>query len=443
MKKRYSRSSDELVKQNLQQLPQICDNRTKEEVYQNIVKKTGKYGNKRWPTKWVIPTLSTAAALLLLLVLLPNMLSSPKQYTADEDSASIENRQAGENSTENITEQEETDNSLENPERSKQEENDITISEQDEESADETADKTAEETQTHEEPAVDAEDEDPIYDNYVTALTEDDIEQGEKAVTIPLQDVETSVIVPLTFVISESQEPLEAFEELTEEFTGEDVGLDPSALQHIDWTFAGEEGSPLEAEFEEDLSEASSNESEMIVRSLEESMRYLGEKEVILEQNGEEGVELGNYGVLNRYRIDQENRGYYVYTTNENRSFLVSGSGANISSTNENGELLTFHETLEHMKSTGENSSVNASIPEDMVIKEVQEEQDLARVVFSKDSHLSENNNGRLMVEAVLFAAADFGFERVSFEGENLGEAEGYKLHAPIDVPVAPNQIKK
>ncbi|WP_158738585.1 hypothetical protein [Alteribacillus sp. YIM 98480] len=434
MTKRYSRSSDEQIKQKLQQLPQIRDNRTKEEVYQNIVKKTDNRANKRRPRKWVIPTLTTAAAFLLLLVLLPNMISTPKQFTADEDSNSIEKRQAGENSTENITEQEEdADNNVEKPARSEQEESDITISEQEEESV--------EETQIHEEPAVDVEDEDPIYDNYVTALTENDIEQGEKAVTIPLQDVETSVIVPLTFVISENQEALEAFEELTEEYTGEDVGLDPSALQHIDWDYAEEEESPLEVEFEEDLSEASSNESEMIVRSLEESMRYLGETEVILEQNGTEGIELGNYGVLDRYKIDQENRGYYVYT-NENRSFLVSGSGANISSTNENGELLTFHETLEHMKSTGENSSVDASIPENMTIEGVHEEQDLARVIFSKDSHLSENNNGRLMVEAVLFAAADFGFERVSFEGENLGEAQGYKLNAPIDVPVAPNQIK-
>lgn len=438
MKKRYSRSPDEQVEQKLQQLPQVRDSRTREEIYQNIVKKTKKYGNKRRPAKWVIPTLSTAAVLLLLLVLLPNMMSSPEQFTADEDSVSIEKRQSGENSTENITEQEEeegADNSQEKPARSEQEESDITISEQDEESA--------EETQIHEEPAVDVEEEDPVYDNYVTALTEDDIEQGEKAVTIPLQDVETSVIVPLTFVISESQELLDAFEELTEEYTGEDVGLDPSALQHIDWTSAQKEEYPLEVEFEEDLSEASSSESEMIVRSLEESMRYLGETEVTLKHNGEEGIELGNYGVLDRYEIDEKNRGYYVYTTNENRSFLVSGIAANISSTNENGELLTLHETLENMKSAGGNSNVEASIPEDMIIEEVQEEQDLVRVVFSNESHIPENSNGRLMVEAVLFAAADFGFERVSFEGENLGEAEGYSLNAPIDVPVAPNQIKK
>ncbi|MFB4165167.1 hypothetical protein ACE1TI_15425 [Alteribacillus sp. JSM 102045] len=436
MKKRYS--SDERLKQKLQQLPQVHDSRSKDEIYQNVMKHKEKTPRKPQAGKWVFPTLSAAAAVLLLLVLLPNMSSTLEQFSSNEESVPQEQQQAGESSAEDTQETEENEsnnNESDSSEVIEREENDVKISEEEEE--------PAEETETNEEPPVEVGEKTPVYENYVTALTKDDIEQGEKAVTIPLQDLETSVIVPITFLIKESQESLEAFEELTEVYTGEDVGLDPSALQDIDWKSGEEEETPLEAEFEEEMPEASSSESEMIVKSLEESMRYLGENEVVLEHNGAEGVELGNYGVLDHYTIEQENRGYYVYTTNEDMSFLVSGNAANISTKNEDGELFTFFETLEQMKTAGENSSVEASIPQDMTIEDVKEENDLARVVFSGDSHIPENENGRLMIEAVLFAAADFGFERVSFEGENLGEAEGYSLNDPIDVPVAPNQIEQ
>ncbi|MDQ0299939.1 hypothetical protein J2S78_002386 [Salibacterium salarium] len=419
-------SSEKKIEQMLTQMPRVKDERSKDEIYQKIKQQS----QKRIPTKkkWAVPAFSVVAAMLLLLVLVPNVLNFTNQTSPNGSNESNGDNSTGIGTMEDQDEEKEKDtNELESSEAEKKE------------STEEYAMEPTEDEETAKEPSVKLGDDSFSHENYVTALNEGDMEENQTAVTVPLQDAETSMIVPVSFAVEDDEDYIETFEQWNEEFSGEDIGLDPSPLRDVDWSKESEE-STLEADFEEEESLVGSAESNMVVRSLEESLRFLEETEVTLFEEEEQGVDFGNYGVMETYTAEQDNRGYYAYTSDADMTFLVSQNAANIRKTNQSGELLTFEETLNQMKTEHDVSEATASIPDTVTINQVAEDGDLARVVFSQDSEFPDSENIQLMVDAILFTASDFNFERVSFEGVPE-DMEAFNVDEPVEIPVAPNQV--
>ncbi|RSL29639.1 hypothetical protein D7Z54_30090 [Salibacterium salarium] len=429
---KYNDSSEERIEQMMKKMPHVRDDRSKEEIYQNILKQSQIRQANPKRKKWVVPAFSAVAAFLLLLVLIPNLMNFSSQTSPDASNESSSGESSAdigtmeENSVEKQEEKSSDSSSSETAEREEITENQPTQDTQEEEIAEEPSVKLGEESFS--------------YENYVTSLSQEDVGDEQSTVTVPLQDEETSIIVPVSFVVSSGGDSVETFEQMNEQFNGEDIGLDPSPLRNIDWSKASEDSS-LQADFRGEDPLVGSSESNTVVRSLEESLRFLEETEVTLLEEDEQGVDLGNYGVLESYTANQDNRGYYVYTSDADMTFLVSQNAANIGNTNQGGDLLAFGETLEQMQMPHDNSDAKPSIPESVSINEVQENGDVARVVFSQDSEFPGRENTELMIDAILFTASDFGFERVLFEGEALEGIEGYNVEEPIDVPIAPNQV--
>ncbi|MFB5663954.1 hypothetical protein [Alteribacillus sp. HJP-4] len=445
--RRNNKLSEEEVQRRVKDLPEVRDQRPKDEIYYNIMeKRQSQKATGSSLKRWAVPVLS-AAALLLMIILVPaffpssNQSSSPEENNQDNNNESrsenesnsedIEEEPPGEDETMHTQESESEEDETVEPEEKEEETEDS--SSEDEESQEQEA-----EEETVQEPEVTVGGNDmPEYDNYTAALQEDIESDGMRPVTIPLQDGTSSVIVPVTILASESDESLlESFDQLNDEFSPEGTGLEESALQNIEWT--KEEEEVPSADFEEENTEGSA-ESDLIVRSLEEIARYLDEDEVKLSYNGEPGLDLANFGNVESLDITTENRGYYVYTTEEDVNFLVTGNGASLPTTREDGQLLTIEETFEQMQNHEEQNGVAASIPSDMNIVDVEEEEETATIVFEEGTTFPEDDNGTLVTEAILFAASDFGFESINFEGTESTEAGEYNLEETISVPAGPN----
>ncbi|SFL50371.1 GerMN domain-containing protein [Salibacterium qingdaonense] len=421
--------SEERIEQSLEQLPQVKDKRPKEDIYQNIVQRS-RTSKQKPAGKWVMPAFSAAAALILLLVLIPNMMTLNNQ-----SGSSTENSSPPEESAEtNI--QEESSESSDAPRASDSSSDHNTGRE--EGPAD--SNEQPQQPEVEKEPAVNTGESNLTYDQYTGALTEAQIEGAQTVATIAVPDPEAELVVPVTFTASADNKAA-LMEEKNEAWNPGRVGLAASSFENVDWIDGGD-NSLLEADFSDAETPAGSTQSEMIVKSLDETLRYTEENQVLLTDDGRAGVDLGNYGIVENYRQKENNRGYYIYTSETNDQFLVSQQAAGMANSHENGELFTLKETLEQMKSVPENSPVGPSIPEEASIESAGGESGTAEVVFSEESSIGEAANLRWMIESILFTAADFGYEQVRFQGITPENSGGYPVEEPVAIPEAPNFIE-
>ncbi|MFD2705934.1 GerMN domain-containing protein [Salibacterium lacus] len=424
--KKDDHASEERIKQSLEQLPQVKDKRPKEDIYQNIVQRS-RTSKQKTSGKWVMPAFSAAAALILLLVLIPNMLTLNNQSGSSTDNSS------------SPEEREET-NIQEEPPGSQDDPRAADSSSDNESGREEEMTKSNEQPQQSEvekEPSVNTGETNLTYDQYTGALTEEQMDESQTAATIAVPDPEAKLVVPVTFTASADNKAT-LMDEKNETWNPAQVGLAASSFEGVDWIDGGD-NSLLEADFTEAETPDSSTQSEMIVKGLDEILRYTDETQVLLTDDGQAGVDLGNYGIVENYRQKENNRGYYMYTSETNDQFLVSQQGTGMTNSHENGELFTLKETLEQMKTVPENSPVGPSIPKEASIESAGGESGTAEVVFSEESSIGESANLRWMIESILFTAADFGYEQVRFEGITPENSGGYPVEEPVSIPEAPN----
>ncbi|SFQ30482.1 GerMN domain-containing protein [Salibacterium halotolerans] len=426
--------SEERIKQSLEQLPRVKDKRPKEEIYQNIVQRS-RTSKQKPGKKWVMPAFSAVAALVLLLVLIPNMMTLNNQSGSSTDNSSS----SEENAEMNIQEGSEADSDAPPASDSGSDSSPDNGAGREERAA-ESNEQPQQQTEIEEEPAVNTGETNLSYDQYTNALTENQLDDSETAATIAVPDPEAKLVVPVTFTASTGSKAT-LMDEKSENWNPVQVGLAAPSFEGADWINGGN-NSLLEADFSEAATPYSSAQSEMIVKSLDEMLRYTEENQVLLTDDGEAGVDLGAYGIVQNYRQKENNRGYYIYTSETNDQFLVSQQAAGMTNSRENGELFTLKETLEQMKSVPDNSPVGPSIPKEASIESAGGENTTAEVVFSEESSFGENTNLRWMIESILFTAADFGYEQVMFEGLSPENAGGYNIGQPVDIPQAPNLVE-
>ncbi|MGY4691217.1 GerMN domain-containing protein [Salibacterium sp. K-3] len=429
--KRDDRASEERIKQSLEQLPQVKDKRPKEDIYHHIVKHPQRAKQKP-VKKWAMPAFSAAAALILLLVLIPNMITMNNQSGSSGESSSQPEEEADMNVMEGSKDQEEASREASRDESGSGGNADSDASTQSREQT--------EETEVEKEPEVNTEETALTYNNYVPALPEEERGASETVATIAVQDPDASIVVPVTFTAS-SENKAALMDEKESGWNAAEFGLGNAPLHEVNWVDGGE-NSFLEADFSDAETPVSSAQSDMMVKSMQEMLRYTEESQVLLTNDGEAGVDLGGYGMTENYREQEDNRGYYMYTSETNDQFLVSQQAADLENSGEDGKLFTLAETLEQMKSVPENSAAAPSIPEEVSIESAGGENGMAEIVFSEETGLEGDGSLRWMMEAILFTAADFGYEQVRFEGISPDTSGGYPVEEPVDIPAAPNLIE-
>ncbi|MDZ5784263.1 hypothetical protein [Marinococcus luteus] len=413
--KKHNRSR-ERIEHSLKQMPRVQDKRSKNEIYHNIQDQLDSKKRHRTHRRWPAPVFTSAAVLLLAILIVPgiwwtsNQTASPSQ----EENAEDEN-EAGDSES---VEQQETENTAEN-------ETDNAVPEESE---------PAESGTEEENPPIiqeDTKESGETPDRYVSALTKEEGSGSVNAVTIPFESVQGSVIVPLTFVAETGLKELLNF--ITEEVDGNEFGLGPAMTEKISWENA--ENGSIEAAVSSEITAA---ESGRVERGIEELVRYLGEKGIEVSNIPDESS--GNEEEIDVQDIE-ENRGYYLYDVDD-ASYLVTGEGAGISTTNENGTLLSLEETLVKMNEEPETAEVRAPIPGSLTVGNVEDEGESVTISLAGSLEDTSMEVQQAMIDAVGLAAADFGYESIKFTSENSDSLGEVPLNQRWEVPAAPNTIE-
>jgi len=413
--------NDEQLENLLKQMPIVKDKRSPGEIYQNISHRVKKDENNH-RRKWMIPSLATVAAALILLIMLPtffNDFSLSRQDNASMESTHDQNatimmdsesKQSEEPSTEKMQILEEDNNQ-------------------------ETTDNIDESDATS-------------HDRYV--VWEEDL--GDKIpITYNVPHESLAFFVPLTILVEpEGQNPIELMTEhmsvVNGVITQSNWGLGAFPSQYYDFLETTKKNGikTVRADVKEELNTESfsSIESYAFTEGLQ-SFRWFDKtnyKEVEIFQNGEQHVMIGQTGVEQPTIALNQKLAYFYYSTPGSETetgFLVPTPYQYI------GYPESFQSALDTMKNEvqlGELLTLEPSIKEDVTIENVIDDVDNIVIEFSSESNLTNTEEDRRMIEAIMLTARDFGFQTVTFHG-NVKTIGNIPFDTPVSVPVSPNPI--
>jgi hypothetical protein len=401
--KRSSEWDEKVIENQLKKMPKIEDTQSKELLFERIQDRIQTEAIKEKKKNYFIPTIATAAVFFLLFLIIPSFLN--------ENNFSIE--ESKESQLMNDVSQ---DNSM-------NEEAGIASIEEEAESKKVTYDERS-------------------VLSYFGAVGPSD-EQLYQDMLVPLgitvQAPTTEFVIPVTILV-EGNNQLERFLAAKEIFSGEAFGVGnfPSfPVNSID----EENGTILKIDVPKGSFESLSSSQDIVLsQALTETFsdRF---GEIRFSSDGEPGVIWGQTGPIPGFELREENRGYYVYESTTGHKFLVRGRVVNASG-NEPKENVSLEETLQFMKQGDVNKGYLASVPDWVNISKVKQQGNVVIVTFAKGTILVDNTESLIMLEAIMFAAKDFGATRIQFTGIDTNQIGPYLLNDTIKIPKYMNFVR-
>ncbi|WP_440272527.1 hypothetical protein [Ferdinandcohnia sp. SAFN-114] len=405
-----SKWSDEQLEQMLTQMPGVKDKRKPQEIYQNITLKM----NKKKRKMWLVPTLASAAAALLLFILAPSFINNMNSSSFDSAQMARENT--------NIT------MDSENREASSKDESFSTLQKEEEPQQDEEAGIYSFEGQPSNSYAVKTVGENEVLLTYgvylggvmfpsvvsviVDSNGENVVEQWQK--TVPR--VNEVIRKNKEWGIDEiSNSYFEDFSEVVTKDNSKAVRVDVNNSINTE-SFATAEA----AEFSHTIS----------------SFRYLLEdyQHVELFQNNQQGITIGQTGIIENYiDVEKDTKKAYLYYINDSSDRKI------LALTYE--DFNTIEQALEAMKVEAKQGDYNLHPPIISEIKQIKADGSNLEIHFSDDSDLENTDNYILMLDAIMLTAKEFNFETVTFYG-NIDQIGDVRIGEQVPVPLAPNLIQ-
>lgn len=398
---RKSEWNEKQLEELLRKMPKIEDHRDPREIYQNISLKM----NKRKQKSWVIPSIATAAAILLFVVLSPNLMSwndRAEQSTDQNSSTEVADKM----------------------EMAKVEENKTAVVED--------AEDQKESSQTENEESVSSL---TVEDTY-TALYKEDV-NNENVLTFTIPDVQAQNVVPIS-IMAPKAEGIAKIDQLKETMANlreEEWGLSDYYPLNADLSL-DEKANVLNVNVPSGHYYGDGSASENAFTSiLKETAVNLGVKNVALFTDNNPGIEMGNRGTIKNLELTKDsNRGYYFYYPNESikKPFLVPYQ-----------EPYSDIETaLNAMKENIDTHSLQPSIPSDVNIDEtLSSGEEVLILKLNENSNITDDPSMIYTIEAILLTAKDFNFDKVKIEFTKLEHVGKFAFNEELDVPVAPNKM--
>jgi hypothetical protein len=396
--------SDKQLEDLLRNMPKIEDHRDPRDIYQNISLKM----NKKKQRTWVIPSLATAAAVLLIAILAPSVMN-----WNESTSPSMDKSTASE--------------SAEQVEMAKIEENEVEIMDN-EENAEVVVDDNNEQQME-----IATFDEEESY----TALYEADVE-NENVFTFAIPDQNAQNMVPITVVVpkGEGKEPIEQLNETMPLLPEEQWGL--SEYYPLDGQLSWNETEGfLKVNVSSGHHYGEGSASEYIFRKvIKETAKTLGTDRAVLYTEDKPGIELGNTGNVNEINVDEDgNHAYYFYYTDAtpDKPYLVPYSEP----------FADIESALNAMRDNIDTHGLRASIPEELSFEEINSSgEDVLTLQFSEGSNVTEDPSMIHTIEAILLTAKEFQFDKVKFEYDQLERIGKFTFNEELEVPIAPNKME-
>ncbi|MFC4736200.1 hypothetical protein ACFO4L_06320 [Bacillus daqingensis] len=427
--------SEDDIEKTLTKLPKIEDRRSKDELFQAVEKQRGGRMPSRMEQRkrqWFFPAMASAAAVLLVVLMIPSFMNSGMFMSGDDMNSAEQN---------NMSTMSESDLQTNSEEQAADDEstNDAGNDSSNTSSPNDGAEEESADIQVNEEE--EAADNEPVNtspgeadlsgnilnneENNGNGMQEAQIdytyeEESTTYVTAALEEEDGSLVT----LTPESGSGLTKAEAVTEALAASDPTEEDgvfSMLESIE-LHQPEEGA-VSLYFEEgtDFSSLSSAQTDYALEVLQEVLSIHQINQVYFFE-GEDPLEFGPVGETN-VGLSLMNRGFYQVDGN-----LVSARQAGAPMTNGAGEPLTFDETVEEMANS-EDESFSSVVPEEVEISDIRYEDETAFVFFSDDGASEEEFE--LFQQAVELTAKYFTLDTMQLVNNEEEEVTVIPLQLP------------
>ncbi|WP_148358737.1 GerMN domain-containing protein [Peribacillus simplex] len=405
---RRTRWKENEIEDMLRELPKLKDDRTKAEVFARI------HENKR--KKHWIPLIAGVASLFLMVVLASSIIIDKKGTTSQEGSGSSGKLSISENKEMADLEQQDASNK-ENPSEDKQYNQEFSSKQAEIESKDKVSEM---------EPRKRGKEK-----TFAQAIYQDDLKNAS-IITMGVPDDQMNFIVPISIKLKHYDESdtlnqlVNQMSEIDEEQYGlsDYFPLDIKISQGNDMTTANIDFQEKSQLLDEDT---------LFLHSMEETLSYTNIEKMTFSTGGKQGAMFAHAGYLKGEDIPhQKNRTYLLYQRDKTSPrFLVPS----------NMGYQDFEEALQAGKGEADIEGISPAIPHDLKWERISSDGDLVIIQLSDQAAIENNEESLQALEAILFIAKDFGFEKVKFENAPIEEVGQLNLTEDILVPKAPNQV--
>lgn len=401
--------NDEQLEHLLKQMPIVKDNRDPREIYQSISSKV----KRKQKNTWIIPSLATVAALLLIVLIGPSFLNQSSDISLGNKESSAEDSS--------------TMMAIDAPKEENGATQMTTIT------GDDSENRKINDTSL-EEPT-----------SYVIREYMD-----KKLFTFGVPDAMLHTVIPVSVLVDDvDNSHIELLPDIIQKVNATLINSGYTFLDFplTNYSFSEKENGDgtknIILEFAPDMNMESlaSAESMAFWGAISESFRWFdgNYKEIEFHQNGKMGVMIGQSGVEHTtYSLEKAGkRAYFMYTPFEDgRKFLVPNEMR--------GKSQTFSDALETMRNNLEIGSfvLQPTINENVNFEIDETNSSNVTITFTDDTSLEDNDINLMMIEAIMITAKEFGYQTVSFENANLDRIGSWNLTGVENtIPVAPNPI--
>ncbi|MEH7111750.1 hypothetical protein V7124_05125 [Neobacillus niacini] len=385
--------SDKQLEELLRQMPLIQDHRNPRDIYQNLSIK------KRKRPAWVVPGFAAVAAVLLLFLFIPRLLTGT-EYSFDsakqEQSTSEEKISLSDDKNSSILMKEEDSAEIENGKSGAAPKM----------LADESS-KTA------------------LYDN--------EIENGI-VMTYWVPDSQVQMLVPISTVITPdtSKDWLTIFTETMGLLKEEEWGLTDYYPLNATFTWDSNTNTvTVDVPIDHKYGQGSTAET-IFITSLNNNIASNSQvNKIKFTTNGQPGIELGNQGVIKEMKVEPVgNHAYFSYTPDGmDTAYLVPSTE----------KYQDINSAFEIMKTDQQELGLTATIGSDFPIKDVTIKENKLLISMDENSKMENNLATVFSFEAILLTAKEFGIETITIVNPPIQLLGPFDLSKEVKVPLAAN----
>ncbi|WP_404453223.1 hypothetical protein [Oceanobacillus kapialis] len=241
-------------------------------------------------------------------------------------------------------------------------------------------------------------------------------------------DPQLQYVIPVSFIVP-AQETKEKYYNELESYMNKHVPVVPNYLFKGATFEIDEQNKQVNVALPDDFSlGGGSSVANMFEDQLSTMFTPYGLEKVVFTNPA--GISLGQFGTIQELPLNKKNTAYKLYS-NENVNMLVQVPL---------DEYTTIEQALTEMKSGDQSYHVFPTIPEEVEFSIVGQEEQL-EITIENAFNFQDNRTATIMVESILMTANSFGYDTVKFSNvpdDNLGY---YDLSEPLQVPDAVNPI--
>ncbi|MHC0036075.1 negative regulator of sigma-X activity [Pseudoneobacillus sp. C159] len=384
--------SDKELEELLRQMPKMKDHRDPRDIYQSLSLKAKKRKNKAW----IVPSIASVAAALLLFILAPQVWQVVFQDSSEKQKSEINvaHEDAGEQF--NMA-------------------------------------KIAPDVKDNIEPKSGAEQGISIMStSFETALYEDEL-VDQDVITYTIPDQNAQLLVPVSIMVpKDGKSWLDHYLDYQGKLTEEQWGLTEYYPLNAKLTMVDDRTLNVDVKEGHRYLEGSASEV-LFFDTMKGLLQNYNLDKITFSTNGNPGIVGGNTGETQYLSKQNElKHSYFVFQpNNQNSPFIVPGIDT----------FTDIESALSSMKVGYEAYGLQPSLPADFNFEIDSSLGDVLLIKVADGYPFTEEPKNIYAIEAILLTSKEFGYKAVKFENTNVQQIGRFNLQNEIKVPIAPNKV--